>query len=401
MGFVAVDLGASSTRYVSDNGKIAIMPNNMVMLPVDALVDVMPDDGSVDNSLEVVIKKEEASDYFPTKVLIGKMAEKYSSNNDRPSVLSNKHKQKINYVSGIVAAALSRLNSGVPEDINLYIALPPIEVKTAKEIVAEKFNGKYTVEFPKYMGGLAVKVNVISTTCAEESFLAMMSYFFKMEGTVREEAKQYMSGNVLSLDIGASTSDLAIVKDGRYLDKSGQTYKTGGNVARDYLINSIRGEYGFDLPLSDAETVMSEGRLKLGNTHKEVREIVSQAKRECARGIVQSMQTYFRQVDIPIQTIRAIVVSGGGSMHSQYVDENNEIVVTAEPMSSFITEAIKEICEGVDVVNHGENPRMANITGLFIRAMIDEAKRKQTNNQGHKQEVPKPETQTPTAIKVI
>ena len=32
MNFVAADLGASGTRYVSNSGKIQVLPNNMVAL---------------------------------------------------------------------------------------------------------------------------------------------------------------------------------------------------------------------------------------------------------------------------------------------------------------------------------------------------------------------------------
>jgi len=66
-----------------------------------------------------------------------------------------------------------------------------------------------------------------------------------------------LTGNVLSLDIGASTTDLTVIQNGRYLERSGRTYRTGGNVVRDYLITAISKEYDFDLNLSDAEkTVM-------------------------------------------------------------------------------------------------------------------------------------------------
>ena len=98
---------------------------------------------------------------------------------------------------------------------------------------------------------------------------------------------------------------------------------------------------------------------------------------ECAKGIATSMQTYFRSIGIPIQSIRAIIVSGGGSMHSQYVNEDGEVIVTSEPMSKYITEAFKEICDGVVVESYGGSPRTANISGLFIRAKVDMKKRAQ------------------------
>lgn len=380
MNFTAVDLGASSTRYTSDCGKISVIPNNMVFLDPDKKVDIEPYDDSIESALEVKIVKEGDSKFFPVKALVGQMAERFSSNNDRPSVLANKHVQRINYVSGVLAVALSKLAYGLDEQIKLYVALPPIEVKNAKEIVKENFIGDYTVTFPKYKGGTTVKFSIVDVACHEESCMAVLSYFFTLEGIPNQENKKYLTGNVLSLDIGASTTDLAIVRNGGYLDKSGQTYKTGGNIARDYLIDTIRAKYGFDLPARDAELTMAEGRVQLGNKYEDVSDLVDEAKRNFAKSVVNQMQGYFRQVDIPIQTIRAIIVSGGGSMQSEYVNEQGETVKTSEPMSHYITEALKEICDGIEVEPYGDSPRLANIKGLFIRAKVEAVSQARKDN---------------------
>lgn len=375
MSFVAVDLGASNTRYVSDSGKISVLPNNMVMLNVEDTVDMKPSDDLIESALEVNIVKEEESEFFNVKALIGQMAGSHSSYNDRPMTSSHKHTQQINYVSGIVAAALSRIKFGIDEELSLYIALPPIEVKTAKELVKKNFMGKYTVTFPKFNGGTTVQLTIIDVKCYEESFLASVSYFFDANGKIKEDSRDLMTGNILSLDIGASTTDIAIIQDARYLDKTGQTYKTGGNIARDYLSNAIRAKYGLDLGAEQAEQIMAEGRMPSGNSYIDVSKIVADAKMECARGIIASMETYFKQVEIPINFIRAIVVSGGGSMHSQYVNENGEVVVTTDPMSSYITSALTKTWTGIDVKHYGNSPRLANISGLFIGARNDENKK--------------------------
>lgn len=377
MKFCAVDLGASSTRFTSNNPKVSIIPNNMVFLDKDTFVDLKPQEDTLVGSLEVIIEKEEASDFFPVKALIGAMAERYSSENDRPSVMMNKHKQRINYVSGIVAAAFTRLMDNIEEDMDLYVALPPIEVRHAKGIVADNFKGSYKVTFPKYKGGTVLEFKITNVVCQEESLMSLTSFFFNMNGNPNEKSAAYTVGNILSLDIGASTTDLAIVKNSRYNDKSGQTYKTGGNIARDYLIDEIRMVEGYDLPIEDAERTMAEGRLQMGNTYKDVSDIVDRAKRKLAKQVVMQMQGYFRQIDIPIQTIRAIIVSGGGSLPSQYI-QNGEVVETTKPMSFYITEYLQEVCPGVDVVPYGDDSRMANIRGLFIRASLDALKKSKT-----------------------
>lgn len=374
--FVAVDLGASCTRCVSNPGKISILPNNMVFLDLDAEVNIKPHGEDIQNSLEIVISKEgEESKFFPVRALIGELADRYSGTNERPSMMRNKHVQKINYVSGILSVALSKLAYNLKGDIRLYVGLPPIECKSAKDELERNLKGKYTVEFPKHGRGITTEFFIGDVMCLEESFMAMVSYFFDSSGVTRPSASKYRTGNILSLDIGSSTTDIAIVKDGVYLDKSGQTYKTGGSMARDYIVNEVRVRYGFDLPIEDARTTLAEGRLQLGNTYEIITDIIEDAKRSFAEAVVQQMQGYFRQVNIPIQAIRAIIVSGGGSMCSQFVDENGETILTSKPMSYYITEYLTDICEGVEVEQHGEDSRLANIRGMYIKAMADSIKK--------------------------
>ena len=370
MQFIAMDIGASGTRYVSDPGKISIVPNNMIFLDKNITVNLEPFNDEIESALDVCIESSHKSTYFPTRALVGSLATRRSGTNIRPSVMSSKHDQKVNYVSIILATAISL----VKQDLNnvtipLYIALPPSEAQSAKAKVREELMGTFTVEFSKI--GKTVVFTVGSVECFEESFLAMISYFFNMNGSVRDSSKKYSSGNVLSMDIGASTTDLAITTDRRYIEKSGQTYRNGGNVARDILIDLVRTEYSFDLPSEYADIAMAEGRMQMGNNYVDVSELVKEAKKQFAASIVEQIQSYFRKVNIPIQSIRAIIVSGGGSMRSEYVDPEGNVLVTSEAMSYYITEELNNICSGVEVEAHSDNPRLANITGLYIRAMID------------------------------
>lgn len=378
MSFVAVDLGASNTRYVSNSGNINVLPNNMVVLNEANPCLIMPDAADIESSLEFTINKDDgmASEFFPVTALMGIMAERHRSVDERPSVNNHKYKQRINYISAVLACAVSRMKFELTEDIHLYIAVPPIEVHDAFNAFNKELVGRYTVTFPKYMGGTVVTFQIVDIATYEESFMASTSFFFEMNGTPKASSKKYLSGNVLSLDIGASTTDLAIIKGGRYLDKSGQTYRIGGNVARDTLIDCVRDRYEMDLPIADADKTMAEGRVQQGNSYEIVSDLVNLAKADLAKQLTTYMQTYFKRVNIPIQTINAIMVSGGGSMQSQYINEDGEVVKTTEPMSYFVTQELTEWSKGTDVVEYGEDARFANVKGLFIRAKVDEAKKK-------------------------
>lgn len=370
---VEVDLGASGTRMCQKKGIVDTIPNNMVFIGMDKEVDLRPYDDNILNNLEVKITKEGTEDkMFPCHVLIGTLAERYSASNERPSVAANKLNQRVNYVSAIVAMAYMNMKYDMGNELHFYMALPPVEVRNGKQLANDNIVGKYTVEFVKLMGGRTVEFEVKAVSVYEESYLALMSFLFTREGKLREENRECLNGYTLSVDIGASTSDLAIMKDGKYLEKSGKTYKTGGNVAREYLVDSIREEFGYDLPIDEAEIVMSEGRLKIGASYRQITEYVESAKKHLSDALVELIMTYFRQVNIPIQMISNIVVSGGGSLESYYTNDKDEEVITSRPTSQFLTDRVHEICKEVNVIYYGKQARLANITGLFIQACIEE-----------------------------
>lgn len=392
MKFVAIDLGASGTRYVNENGQICELPNNMVFLPDMNQSRMVPDANDIESCLEVQITKVDgpACEYLPVNALIGIMAERHPDVKERPSVNTPKCLQRINYVSAITSAALSRIKYGIEEDIDLFLAVPPIQIHSARDKFNSNMLGKYKVIFPKYMGGTEVTVNIVSVNVEEESVMALTSFFFNMNGTVKESAKKYMTGTVLSLDIGASSTDLSITKAGRYLDRSAQTYMWGGNEARGALSDGVRERYTIDLPVEDAERTMAEGRLQLGNTYADVSDIVMSAKVSLAKKIYTHLQEYFKKIDIPVQTINAIVVSGGGSMQSQYINQDGEVIKTSEPMSYFVTQELTQWSPGTEVVEYGADARFANIKGLFIKAKLTSLKKQQSGNVTNNTPAPEP-----------
>lgn len=373
MSFVCIDLGASGSRYMGESAQISVLPNNMVELDAKETSLINPDANDIESCLEVKIEKisGEKCEHFPANVLIGDMAEKSNGIQIRPSMLERKFAQRINYISLITVAAITKLKYGIEDDLDVYMTVPPLEINKAREVFGKLLPGKYKVKLPKYMDGTEVDVTIASVKVYEESFMALTSWFFDLNGQPRPEAVPYLNGTVMSEDIGASTSDVAIVENGRYLNKSGRTYTTGGNEALDYLIERVEEKYAISLNFADAETTMKEGRLKQGNTYIDISDDVAEAKKRLASKLNTYMPGYFRQINKDISTVNAVVVSGGGSMQSQYINEKNEVIKSSEPISAFISNEIHRLSPGTVVIPYGDDARFANVKGLFIRANLD------------------------------
>ena len=223
------------------------------------------------------------------------MAERHSSTYITPDINTLKWKQPVNYISAIMSVAVSKIKFGLDDKILLVLDVPPGELTTAKKVFKDNLVGKYKVKFHKYMGGTEVEFEVVDVAVFAESVMAMGSFFFNMNGVPKLENKEYLTGKVLSLDIGASTSDVAVIENGKFLDYTGRTFKTGGNVARGAFINYITSEEGYVLPEADAEVAIAEGRLAYGSEYVEVGHLVEQAKRELANQLISMIKTYFYQ----------------------------------------------------------------------------------------------------------
>lgn len=379
MSFVAVDLGASGTRYTSNRGTIRTIPNNMeIIRDTERYIDVIPFDNTIEMGLEAVITKSDTSDEnYPVKLLVGDMASRYTTPNSVPSLAISKHRQPINYYSGIMAVAVSKLyDDTLGDKLDMYVAFPPTEVTmNAKSIINNNFNGHYTVQFPKL--NKTVEFTVENTHVHEESFMAMLSFFYGPDGRIREENSNWFQGNILSIDIGDSTTDFTLVHNQRYMNRSGKTFRIGGRNVVGEVVSSISSSENYEMPDEIARQVVAEGRMQFGDGYKDASSIVASAKKKFAALLRDSVEKYFSQINIPLQQIRAIVVSGGGSMPSQYVNDDGEIKVTSKSMADYVTEEMQSICPGVKVIPYGNNPRMANISGLYIRALIGESKKKQ------------------------
>lgn len=372
--YVCVDLGASGTRFAGCQGEIKTMPNNTAFLSMDEPITLKPYDNTWKAGLEVIIEKHGVNnEIFPAHFLLGELAERSSKTNVFPQGMERKMSQKVNLCSLITAIAIGVLeqHGATTEEIQVeaYLALPPTEANSDRDSVNEYVKGKYTVKLPKF--NVQLTFNVSNTSVYEESFLSLLSYFFDIQGKTKPAAAKYMQGCVMSLDIGASTCDLAVVENLKYLEKTGKTYRIGGNFTRENLKDSILAKYGYELNSKTCEMVMAEGRMPIGNKYEDVSGEVIAAKMKCADEIVNSIVTYFRLIDIPLTSIRAVIVSGGGSMESQYVDDNGNVVVTAPPITQYITDRLRKHCEGIEVEQYDDNPRTANIKGLLVRAGLD------------------------------
>ena len=407
--FVCTDIGASCTRYANSAGKFGVIPNNVNFVEKfengKAIADLTPvqcnvDSTSIMDNLELIIEHPDelidTSDIpvdklftkpnFPLHVMIGSMAYSNAGINVTPKINEYKTGQLVNYVSLISAIALSRLSDNIGENLTLYLALPPVEARYRQQVLSRMYAGDYTVKFVRLGQNCEVNFHIDNVECFPESSAAIMSFLINLDGTPNSNYQKYGNKRIMSVDIGASTTDIVIMESGAILEKTGKTYKVGGNVVAEKVKDQLMALFP-DVRESDAFDAVAEGRVHVGGSdYRVVGNLVDGAKRDVARQIAGEMDRYFSDIGMSMRDIDAIIVSGGGSMSSRYIGPNNEIKVTSAPMSDFLTEVLTEKYPAIEVVNHGDNPRMANTCGLYVRARVREAVEKKKAAQTQEQQ---------------
>lgn len=380
MNVVCLDEGASSSRYAVNSGAVKVYPNNARLIEEDTVVSLVPNSDDVLDNLDITITKtSEESRYFPQRVLLGSLAERFSRSNTRPSMNANKCRQKLTYITVLLGTALGCLDAGIGgEEVSLIMNLPPVELTDDNvNYVKSELLGAFSVKFHKLEK--EISFTVTDVVVKPEGVSASVAFFYNKDASPRVTMADYSTGYVLVVDIGASTSDLALLKDKKFIERTGQTYKLGGNTLRDKVRSKIKEVSGLEVTDEAVETLLSEGRLPYGNSYRDMSKELVAAKREFADELYDSIDSYFTTVGVGISSIKAVFVCGGGSMESSYFDEKeNKEVKTSEPVSKYLLERLQEVCDSVDVVSYPDgNPRMANIIGTILIGNAYRAKKAQ------------------------
>lgn len=371
---ICTDQGASSTRFSVNNSKVYKNPNNFIEVDIESDIRNTPYTQEFVDNMDLTISKDGESDFFPVRILGGTLAERYSSSSAKPSMLSSKSRQPVNYYSVISSVVNSILLSEdaedckSPVDVTCYMCLPPVEITGNNEnedYVKSQLAGKYTVRLNKM--DREIEFNIKEVNVYAESVLAVVAFLFNQDATQRTEMAKYNKGYILGFDLGASTADLVLIKDRRFIEHSGYTCKLGGNIIDDLMRSEIRRKFGTEVSNDDIIEAVRTGRLAYGSSYKDVSAELQKCKKQYASMLFEKVETYFASNNIGLQSIKAVFMSGGGSMQSSYMDESGKEVVTSPSVGEYIDEMLKKVCDSVDMVlSPSVNPRECNIVGLIL-----------------------------------
>lgn len=366
---MCVDMGASMTKYAVDEHSVGSFPNNMIVRATPSETYKLSDN-RLDN-FEMKIETEDDKTGTPLEELLGKYISfgKYASRSRdtsvRPSVDNKKCTQAINYASVLASISYEVERGNLWGKIRVALAVPPVEISQAREAF-KALIGSYKVTL---VGGgrLADDVQtfeIIDVKCYEESLLTCTSYLFSKRGPKHPEL---LGKTLLVFDIGASTTDVGIVKKGVYWDKSQQTLRIGGNMIRDYLKDALYEKYELLLEGDELEDAVQSGKIEIYGEEQSIVEFLDEARKHCAAEIREQMSTYFKRTGVDIKTVGAVILSGGGSLSSGITEQSSGEIVDDKSVGYYISEAL-----GMQGLYYGDEARYANVEGLVLRTLLAE-----------------------------
>lgn len=191
--------------------------------------------------------------------------------------------------------------------------LPPEDVATGSESLAHLI--KSIVEVDCLMPSIRLPFKVNRVAINPEGFCSYVAVVFDDGLEVKPEMASLLEETILVFDIGAGTSDMVIINQGKLLESTMHTIERGGNNVAQLVKRLIRREYN-GLTLTDASCTecIINCAVKDGSRVIDITDIVNRAKSEIAKHLVTDMQSYLEETEFNIRSVNKLLICGGGAI---------------------------------------------------------------------------------------
>lgn len=364
-----IDLGNSETRAeVVYNGKSVKLeiPNAYCELHENYTI---PEDYRNDESTVFGCDGE----YIANGELV---SHEFSTRSMKPTGLKHKSEQITSKYSIIMVmikaiALISGNIATIPTDINwvfdIACLLPPDEqsskddVNNMKSLISE-ITEIQCVSPINYK----VPVSIKEIRIFPEGVVAYTAAMFSMKdgkAVANAENLKYRQGYTLVMDIGAGTTDLAMVFNGKFVAASKTTIKTGGNYVEKTCKREIRRKFG-NAP-TDMTEIIEKGVYTRGNERIIMDDVLIRAKKDFAAELNKEIIEYLEVTQIPVHELKGLLVIGGGAIATE---RDGKII--SESLAYPLCENIRSMAKSVELIKIDVSPRFANIEGLHIMSTM-------------------------------
>lgn len=264
-------------------------------------------------------------------------------------------------------------------DVNWEIAvlLPPGDIdadagvdENGKRVngaaaLANKIKSIRNIEF--YLPRMTNEVTITKVRVLPEGHCAFVASLFERKGVLRQGREIYAKSMVLIFDIGAGTTDITMMQNGKSVISTRHSADVGGNNVYQYVNQSLKKK-GITLPNSAVQKGTETGYVKSGAKRISITRDIHEAKEFVAKKLINEVNSFLESNQISPQNIEYLLVVGGGAELSNRSD--------IKPLSEYIVAYMRRLSPNiglvpypVEVVNGEEriiSPRRLNILGAGI-----------------------------------
>ena len=389
-GKLVIDLGNSETRVGVQFGKNATLGtprsrirtlSNGYSAIQESAISILMSSGNYDEKTSRVFKIGEG--YYCN----GEIADtEYGMSITRPSALIQKYKsaETMKAVANALCQGIMEvadMNGAELDDINVswdvFVLLPPGHIEervhtdtgtvSGAEFLARHIKALNEINFllPK----LHVDVDIESVTVFPEGHCAFMAVLFEHKGKIREGYKDLVTSPTIIIDIGAGTSDICVVENGKTIINTRHTANYGGNNVHAKVADLLKAD-GIQLYDSDVRKGTVSGYVMDGAKKVRIERKIDIAKQQVANLLVNDIQRFFEAQGYPPQKLAKLLVCGGGAEKA----ESEKII----PLGNYIDHYMKQLSPNIENVEYPEveingemvqiSPRLLNIYGAMILA---------------------------------
>lgn len=177
---------------------------------------------------------------------------------------------------------------------------------------------------------------------------------------LRPENAQFVTGDLLVLDIGAGTTDIVQMKDGDLVLLSKDTLHKGGRNVESACRQRLESIYGYRLSDADMRSILQTGTFVQGSTVRDATEELNQVKDEFSQELYNYLIEYIERHSLEPHALKGLLVVGGGALPT--VRDGN---VVSPKLADILIQYLCSLTNTISMVDvSAVDPRKLNIEGL-------------------------------------
>lgn len=201
-------------------------------------------------------------------------------------------------------------------------------------------------------------------TIVPEGAAAYMAAIYMIDANgncvLRPENAQFVTGDLLVLDIGAGTTDIVQMQDGDLVLSSKDTLHKGGRNIESACRQQLEAVYEYRISDNDMRSILQTGTFMQGNTQRDATDILNQVKDDFSQELYNYLIEYIERHNIEPRALKGLLVVGGGALPTVRDD------VTVSPkIADILVNYICGLTNTISLVDTSNcDPRKLNIEGL-------------------------------------